>query len=190
MRVAIDLDGVIWDFHTPFLNLYNQEYDENIQYENVNKWDFVPRERWEYIYKKTMQRPYSFMLIDLAIPQYLKILNQYYDVSILTHGNYSILDLEKYLKKLGMRGGRNFNELIVANISVPKTNLDYDIYVDDNPNMVKDFLEHPKKYLLLFGQPWNRNSFMPKNVSRIQNWKDIMSFFLEKKDKKLIKKRK
>ena len=179
MRVAIDLDGVIFDFHTSFINLYNQEYNENIQYKNVKRWDFVPRERWESIYEKTMQQPYTFSLIDLAIPKYLKILNQYQDVSILTHGNYSILTLEKYLKKLGIRGGREINELIVADIKIPKTNFNFEIYIDDNPKMVGDFADHPKKFLLLFNQPWNNDSIVPKNGLRVHNWKDIMYFFLK-----------
>ena len=180
MRIACDLDGVIWDFHTPFLSIYNQEYNENIQYKNVNQYDFVPRERWDRVYEKTMQQPYTFSLIDLAIPTYLKILNQYHDVSILTHGNYSVLALEKYLKKLGMRGGREFNELIVADIKIPKTNFDFDLYIDDNPKMVGDFTDYPKKFLLLFNQPWNKDSIIPKNGLRVQKWKNIMYLFFEK----------
>ena len=180
MRIAIDLDGVIWDFQSRFMNLYNQEYNENVRYEDVLRWDFYPKKRWERVYKRATKQPYKFSLIDIAIPIYMRILNLRHRVSILTHGNYPVLALKDFLEKLGIEVGREYNELIIDHTGTPKTEFDFDIFIDDNPNMINECMIRSQKFLLLYNHPWNKNSVLPKNVIRIYNWSDIICLFFTK----------
>ena len=48
-----------------------------------------------------------------------------------------------------------------------KADLDYDIFIDDSPLNVSNFLKHNKK-VILYSQPWNKN-ISDDRIHRISN---------------------
>ncbi|GAG95475.1 unnamed protein product, partial [marine sediment metagenome] len=54
-----------------------------------------------------------------------------------------------------------------------KMKQNYDVYVDDNPNLVEPIKKLKNRNLLLFDQPWNQNSVCENNVYRVYNWEEV-----------------
>lgn len=59
-----------------------------------------------------------------------------------------------------------------------KAELDYDIFIDDAPDLVEHMKEHPKKFLILFRRPLNDSvvgpgKILPENVWLANDWLEI-----------------
>ena len=54
-----------------------------------------------------------------------------------------------------------------------KLKIEFEIYVDDNPNLVEPIKNLKNRYLLLFNQPWNLDSICEQKIFRVNNWKEI-----------------
>jgi hypothetical protein len=48
-----------------------------------------------------------------------------------------------------------------------KADLDYDVFIDDSPLNVSNFLQHNKK-VILYSQPWNKH-LSEKQIPKISN---------------------
>jgi len=182
-RVAIDLDGVVWDGHQPFLNIYNKKYNKNLKIEDITKWGFFPDE----IFWPTCEES-SKLIMEYDVFNFVKtnllMIKDFFSISFVTHGMYNIVDIEKKLGKHGIYPGVIYDKVIVDDRIQPKARLDFDYFIDDNPNMVADIRNYPNKILLLFDQPWNRDievKYAPyQNVVRVKDWDDIGFYFLNK----------
>ena len=114
--------------------------------------------------------------IDDEASEYMKKLNSIHDVQIL-----SALDTQytpHVVKKLishGIEEGTQYRKLIIIKEKPWDLKLahDFDVYVDDNPHLVEPIKQINDRYLLLYDQPWNQDSFCEKNIFRVKNWKDV-----------------
>ena len=177
MDIAVDLDGVVWDIMTVFLEIYNEDYGKDIKRHEVDDWYFFPQKQFEHTYAKTIKRIMDFPVLDENIKHYLFLLNGIYNVKILTQEENTEDVLEKKLISIGIRKGFEYLELIrVDRISGDKLDYKFDIYIDDNPNMIPEMVDYPDRILICYQQPWN-TKYKGKeleNVIRVNNWKEVM----------------
>ena len=178
LKIAVDLDGVVWDIMHVFVDIYNRLYKENVKYEDIDDWYYFPQERWEVVYPLTLPRIMEYPMLDPYIPTYLYLLNKVHDVSIITKEQNPIKLLEQKLITLDIYKGREYNEIIRLDISDKKLNYPFNVYIDDYPGMAKDMDKYPGKILLFYDQPWNRKKVYKNsgNVLRVYNWKDVLSY--------------
>lgn len=174
MKIAVDIDGVIWDIMGVFLELYNEKYKENIKFNDVIEWYFFPQKNFNTIYLPTLKRIDEYPFLDENINHYLFLLMGKHDVKMLTKEQNPVEIIKKKLESGNIREGFEYLELIKLEIADKKVNYKFDIYIDDCPLMVEDIKEHPDKILLLFDQPWNRHCEETENVFKVRDWKDVM----------------
>jgi len=178
LKIAVDLDGVVWDIMRVFVRIYNRIYSENVKYEDIDDWYFFPQERFEKVYPLTLPWIIEYPILDEYIPTYLYFLNKVHDVSIVTKEQNTVKMLEDKLITLDIYKGREYNELIKLPVSGNKLDLPFNVYIDDYPGMAKKMGEFPGKVLLYYNQPWNRKNTYPEfgNVRRVNGWNDVLSF--------------
>lgn len=177
LKIAVDIDGVIWDIMGAFTDIYNKLYNENVKYEDIDDWYFFPQERFERVYPLTLPRIMEYKILDEFIPTYLYFLNKVHDVSIVTKEQNTIKLLEDKLITLDIYKGREYNDLIRLDLKESKLDYPFNVYVDDYPGMAEKMNEYPKKIMLLYDQPWNQVKYTNiGNVLRIRGWKDALSY--------------
>lgn len=176
LKIAVDLDGVVWDIMGVFIDIYNRLYKEDVCIEDVDGWYYFPQERFEVVYPLTLPRIMEYPVIDEFIYSYLLVLNNRYDVKILTAELNPIDSLEEKLKSLNIIKGCQYNEIIKTDPKDSKLSYNFDVYIDDKPCLAKEILKFPKRYLLLYDQPWNRDVNIKNfnNVWRVCRWEEIM----------------
>jgi len=177
MRIAVDLDGVIWDIMYAFCKVYNRKYDKNITPKDVNEWYYFPTPIFEEVYPETLDRIDEYPFIDENINHYLFLLMTKHDVKILTMEQNTKENLKKKLKQADIREGYEYLELIKEDrFTGDKLDFDFDIFIDDCPLLVDRMENHLDKILLLFTQPWNTYCEVndKSNVFRVNGWKDVM----------------
>ncbi|TFG06472.1 MAG: hypothetical protein EU539_07515 [Promethearchaeota archaeon] len=181
MKIAIDVDGVLLDLMINFCKIYNDRYNSACRKEDVKHWEFF--KDWEIseeecyeifslVYENTMNVP----LISNKIPNILKALNSKYQVDIVTARNVKFRpQLVEKLNLHEIKKGIHYEKIVVVDHKPYdiKLKYEYDIYVDDNPNLVESVKRHEEIYLLLFDQPWNQTEKCEKNVIRVYNWEEI-----------------
>ena len=175
MKIAVDLDGVVWDIMGVFVEIYNKEFNEDVKYEDINDWWFFSQERFEVVYPLTLPRIMDYPVYDHYVDVFINDLNISNDVSILTAELNSKEVLVKKLESIHIHKGTHYKEIIKVDPKDSKLDHEFDVYIDDKPGMAKKMHNFPKRFLLLYDQPWNQNFEDEKsdNVWRVYDWDDI-----------------
>ena len=184
VRIAVDVDGVILDTPTKWMEVYNRKYRTNHTTDVMTNWNshvklgISKKEFFKIL--KTACKEIEFIqpCFELA-PYYMFLLKQKNHVDIVTGSVAKRGLLIGRLEQLHIRQGYEYNELIQLppDNKFAKLNLKYDIYVDDNPNLATEIdgygLQGGRIFQVLVTQPWNKYYQPKRNVMRAYNWEDI-----------------
>ena len=181
MKIAVDIDGVILDIIVEYCEIYNRRYGTNYKKSDVVKWDFfadwnMDEETGFKIFFEIYEDSGNIPFIGEGAPKIMKKLNEMYDLDIVSarvpEYRSSIIDK---LDSHDIVAGIQYTELILLHHRPYDIKLkqNYDLYVDDNPNLVEPIKKMEDRTLLLFDQPWNQNSVCEDNVHRVHNWKEV-----------------
>lgn len=167
-RIALDLDGVIWDLVKPWVSEYNKKYNDNIQTEDIK----------EYILSNTLIKAtpeeLSAILLengfwDKVLPfsnsyEYLEKLNNEFELYIATKTDYKLYEI-KVKRLLELFPFIKQDQIICI---YNKTILDVDWLVDD----YEDNLLGGKFNKIILDAAYNRN--IPYlNWYRAKDLKDV-----------------
>ncbi|MFW6009063.1 MAG: 5' nucleotidase, NT5C type [archaeon] len=172
--VGLDIEGTLVELHKEVLKHYNQKNNTNLKKEDFD-WHFnnVPMSLSEFhkisrekIWKKNELDNIPFT--EKNIPSKVNKLNKKYEVNIVTGRK-----LKERLKKWAENIGIKYNNFHIK-CSKNKTNLDYDIYIDDSPVILKNLKKDQE--LFLYSQPWNKqiDTSEYENVVRIEKISEII----------------
>ena len=181
MKIAVDVDGVLLDIITPYTKLYNQLCNATYKKEGVKKWEFyldwnLTEEEVFKVFYKIYNNAISVSLTDKEAPKYLQLLDQEHEVDIVSARSFKFKSqLKEKLNQCGIAKGIHYKKLILVDPKPYdlKLQLNYDIFIDDNPHLVDLIKEKAKSVLLLFDQPWNRESVCNEKTIRVKNWKEV-----------------
>jgi len=186
MKIAVDIDGVILDMVIKVCEIFNEQFGTDYTKDDVKKWEFykdwnVSEEIIFNIFYKAYEESMTLPLIDEDALPILKKLNNQHHVDLVTARNSKYeTHLFERLNSLGINKGVHYVNLIHVEPKPydVKIQMDYDILIDDNPNLVKSIENFPNKRILLYDQPWNRQIGDIKNITRVYNWKQIGNMLL------------
>lgn len=181
-KIAVDVDGVLIDLMSRFYEMYNKKYGtcfirtDHISYDFWKDWG-VSKESIFDIFSILKDDYQSIPIIDNNAKYIMKYLNDRFHVDILTITPIKYFKkLENKLISMGIKQKTHYNELIMIpyNPNTLKIEFPYNIFIDDNPNLVKAILNSKKdKKILLYDQPWNKNIKDNEKVYRVMSWEDI-----------------
>ena len=113
------------------------------------------------------------VFIDDKAAEIMKDLYQKHEVYILSalNSEYKTHVVEK-LNGHNVKKGEQYIEMIVVAERHwdLKINHKFDIYIDDNPNLVEPIKKLKRRYLLLYDQPWNQDIICADNIIRVYDW--------------------
>lgn len=182
MKIAVDIDGVLFDLVITFCEKFNERYDTTYQKSDVTNWEFfndwnISEEQAFKIFYEIYENSEIVPLIDENSLKYMRELNLQHNVDIVSaRSSHYRSHLIKALKSHNILKKIHYRELILVNHKPydSKLILEYEIYVDDNPNLVEPIKKMKNKLLLLYDQPWNMDSKCEKNVFRVKTWKEVV----------------
>lgn len=187
LKIGIDIDNVISDSYTAYLARFNQEFQVNIQYEELI--DFYYLEKRSGIelsrvnlFLDTVLRDDKFQLshkpyVD-ATSVIQKWLRQGFSIHYITvRPTFTKKTTFDWLQKHGFMGKGTTLDLYDPQIhktgaefkSYLAKKLKLDVFIEDHLEIVKA-LTIP---VLLLDRPWNRTNTLAENVKRVKNWQEI-----------------
>lgn len=145
LRIALDLEGVLADTHVPVI-----DHSDMLTEESFHEWDFADDELDEFL--DTLVHVWAEHTFDIppseeGLAEKVDTLRMMgHDVDLVTNTPGASNDVIPWLEYHGIECDR-------YRFPGPETNkeeLDYDIYIDDNPYMVGE-----AEFLYFVTTPWN-----------------------------------
>lgn len=190
LKVAVDLDGTLAQTNQRMVELIQADFSLDICLDDFKEWEWwktVPpfdsiydtygpaaaeRLIWRY-YAIAWWNPEKIAEMPGAIDGMFALKeDKRFQYGIVSQRQLnSTKDIIQWLKSWCIP----FDYLTVIDTfsKSSKADLDYDIYIDDSPNLaVKVFLKPGARMILMDG-PWNRDFEDSKVVKRAESWKDV-----------------
>jgi len=181
MKIAVDVDGVILTMIPKVCEIYNETFKTNYAKEEVKQWEFfkdwnISEESMYKIFDEVYENSHTLSLIDENAPHVLKKIVNKHNVDLVTARNLRFeSNLIKRLNTLNIKERTHYENIIHVEAKPydSKLTLDYDVFIDDNPNLVSAIRKYGNKKLLLYDQPWNKNLQDNEKVNRVYTWNQI-----------------
>ncbi len=173
-KIAIDVDGVLADMHTPCF----KRLGLNLSSEDVKEWDFfddlgIDRQQFWETYKKIWSQEYQLIpLIEEDAPTTITKLREKFEVHIVsTRPKETFSGTVLWLKLRGIE----YDRLLLLPPQIDKTEVignDILFLVDDNPN----FVSRSNK-VILYDRPWNRHIEAKRRIRSLRELLEIVEPF-------------
>jgi uncharacterized HAD superfamily protein len=69
----------------------------------------------------------------------------------------------------------NFNSFVRTDSGSDKIRLNYDIFIDDSPEVMFQIGSNMGRHGILYTQPWNKNTPNMSGITRVEHWNEIPS---------------
>ena len=174
-HVAVDLDGVLADTMAACCKIINREHSTHFEVSS-----FVDWEAWKIA---NITKDEFFRSLDDAWLAWHEIppteerlaekvgkLSEFSMVDVVTgRSSKTVASAKSWLKEQGIR----FNSFVRTNSGMDKVKLDYDVYIDDSPELMSSLSLMSDCYGVLYTQPWNSKLPAMPRVYRVDSWSQI-----------------
>ncbi|MDD5416648.1 MAG: hypothetical protein PHU12_01595 [Candidatus Aenigmarchaeota archaeon] len=186
MKIAVDVDAVLLDLVTPFLDFYNERHKTSFETHMVKHYNFHKS------FGGTLESEVALLMEFCTTEAFrnltpvkgsvaaVKKLHKKHELIIVTSRNPGLKKLTEY--QLNKYFPNCFDKIIFTNehcgpqkgkskkaIIISKINPD--IVIEDCLDYLLDLPKATKGILLNY--PWNQNK-LPKNVERAMDWKQVL----------------
>lgn len=169
--IAIDLDSTLNTLDNEWMALYNKDYNDNIQREDMYDWDIA-----KYIKPECGDKIQDYLFtpnffLNLGVQkdsqEVTKFLSNYFDLYIVTayHWKVCLDKAEWIIKHFPHINPKNI--IFCNNKGLIKT----DYHIDDGGHNLEAFTGIG----LCYDAPWNR--YLKDKYPRFKNWLDIKDYF-------------
>ena len=155
--------------------IINIRYSTHFKVSSFNRW-----KAWE---TAGISRDEFFRTLDQAWSEWQSIppteeqlaekvgkLLEFSDVDIVTgRSAETVPSAKSWLKSQEIR----FDTFIRTDVGIDKVNLNYDIFIDDSPELMEAISSKPDGYAILYTQPWNRDVEETPRIMRANSWDRI-----------------
>lgn len=160
MRIAVDMENVLADPKSWFLDVYNHRHGTNYRIEDVTYWDWVQDEIEFDEFMRTIDDGWRHHWDDITP------LEQDLDSQITTLSETINADVDIVTARTGVEnemirwlddhGVSSYDEFISIDPFETKATLGYDCYIDDNPRLATNLADGQTQYLVTW--PWNKSA--------------------------------
>ncbi len=181
LRIAVDLDGVLAETMTAWCEKANQEFGTRLKLDDLDSWA-------------------SWVKLGVSKDQFYRLLDDAWDdwehvpptepriaEKVAKIQAFGEVDIVTGRSRRTVEGARNW----LSHYKIPygrfvrvpgvkdKVLLNYDVYIDDAPDLMRLVSRNPVKHGILYQRPWNRDLPYMHGVSRVKGWREIPSVLAE-----------
>ncbi len=174
-QIAVDLDGVLANTMESCCKIVNKRHSAHFEVSSFTQW-----KAWE---TANISKDEFFRALDEAwfewrsIPPVKKKLAEkvgrllrFANVDIVTgRSPETVTPAKSWLKSQRIV----YNAFVRTNSTIEKVTLNYDLLIDDSPELITSLTAKPYGYAILYTQPWNKEIQEMPNVMRANSWDQI-----------------
>lgn len=188
-RIGVDLDDTSFDFIGALILFHNAVYGTYLKKEHFlshryhNVWGGTGEEASKKVDYFSTTKYFDKMQPIFGATEAISLLARDRDLMAITARPKNIK--EKTAWQVRKHFGNNLNPIFHSYnhfTKVPNDGTKLEICLRENISaMIEDSLEYALQFadtgikVLLFGNyPWNQNGRLPSNISRVENWKEVL----------------
>jgi len=175
LKIAVDLDGVLAESMLVWCDRANMEFGTHVRMEDIDSWSWwkripITKDDFYRILDESWNDWPAIPPTEPEIADKVARIQKFGDPDIVTGRSKrtevaarSWVDNQKvrYARFVRVLGWRD------------KILLDYDVYIDDAPDLMPLISRSPTAWGILYERPWNKNvGEMPK-VLKAKNWRQV-----------------
>ncbi len=177
MNIAVDLDGVLAESMLVWCNRTNKEFGTHLKMEDLDSWA-----SWK---KFPISKDDFYRVLDESWDDWQEIppTESEIAVKVARIEEYGALDIVTGRSKRTVEAARNwvnsqkirYRHFVRVLGWRDKILLNYDVYIDDAPDLMPLISRSPGVWGILYERPWNRNVADMQKVLKTKSWKQIPS---------------
>lgn len=191
MVIAVDIDEVLFPFVANLLLWHNQEYGTNLVFEDFFSYNFPQvwgGTRDEAIHKVKLFNKTKVLLSGAPINgavEAIERLAKDHQLEIVTSRRHSEMEVSQ--QWVNHYFPNFFDNIHTGNhyepgaIGIPKPvmckQIGAEVLIDDSLDYAKECAKEGVKVFLFGNYPWNQAEVLPLNVTRVNNWRELLAFF-------------
>lgn len=175
LKIAVDLDGVLAESMLVWCDLVNKEFGLRVKLEDLDSWASwtklsISKDDFYRILDESWENWEEIPSTEPGISEKVEKIQTFGGIDIVTGRSRRTVDAAKnWVQAHKIRYGHFVS---VAGWR-DKVVLDYDVYIDDAPDLMPLVSNIPLRWAILYDRPWNRSvPNMPK-VLRAKKWIEI-----------------
>ena len=172
---AVDLDGVLANTMAPVCKMVNRRHSTHFDVSSLDRWN-----AWEIL---RITKDEFFRTLDGAwfawrtippteehLAEKVGRLLEFGKVDIVTGRSLEThAPANAWLKERGIP----FNSFVRTESGKDKAKLNYDVFIDDSPELMSQLSSGSSRHGILYTQPWNRDPPGIPHVYRVNSWDQI-----------------
>lgn len=170
MKISLDVDSVLADVIIIWNIIYNKEHFKKIKKQDINTWDFwkklnINKQEFNEIFTKAWNQWTKIPPTEKNLGKKVNELNKLGIVDIVTgRSKETVSQVKEWLERENII----YNNFVRVPLHSLKSNLPYDVFIDDSPYNIIDAAKR-NKFSLIYNQPWNQDVNTNQNIFRISN---------------------
>jgi uncharacterized HAD superfamily protein len=175
LKIAVDLDGVLAEAMIVWCDLYNKRYGGALALEDIRGWDVwkvvnIPRDRFFRLLDDAWLDWEKMPPTEPDVGEQVGRLREFGTVDIVTGRSIrTVSQAKEWLKEHAVP----YDRFIRTESNLAKINLNYDVFVDDSPELMELIASKSKALGILYTRPWNRDTQVPTVVRRVTRWNEV-----------------
>lgn len=182
MKIAVDVDGTIADSHKSFVKYVNAAFEKELRekalyplaVEDITDWDWgekiralhlSPKDCVEITDRIWREETDSIPPTEEGLRKRMAELQERCECVDIVTARKETEAVKRWLELNRIP----YNRLVYY---TKKEQLDYDVYVDDNPNLAASVPD--TKTILLYHRPWNTKVCCKSNVKRVHDFGEVL----------------
>jgi len=175
LSIAIDLDGVLANTMAAACKIINERHSTHFEVASFTQW-----KAWEIAnitkgeFFETLDRAWldwsTIPPTEEHIAEKFDRLMEFGKVDIVTgRSRDTVNPANCWLKEQGIQ----FRSFVRTNSGNDKARLNYDVFIDDSPELMLQLSTRSNKHGILYAQPWNVDLRRMPRISRADSWSQI-----------------
>jgi 5'(3')-deoxyribonucleotidase len=175
LKIAVDLDGVLAESMLVWCERANKEFGTLLRMEDLDSWSW-----WK---KFPISKDDFYRILDESWDEWQKIPPTESEIAekVARIEKFGHLDIVTGRSKRTVEAARSWvdNQKVRYRRFVrvlgwrDKVLLDYDVYVDDAPDLMPLISHSPRAWGVLYERPWNNSVGDMPRVLKAKNWRQI-----------------
>jgi len=175
LEIAVDLDGVLAESMLVWCKRANEEFGTRLKMEDLDSWS-----AWK---KFPISKDDFYRILDESWDDWLEIPPTEPDLAekVSRIEKFGNLDIVTGRSKRTVEAARNWidNQKVGYRHFVrvlgwrDKILLDYDVYIDDAPDLMPLISRSPTAWGILYERPWNKSVIDIPKILKVKAWREV-----------------
>jgi uncharacterized HAD superfamily protein len=175
LKIAVDLDGVLAESMLVWCERANKEFGTRLSMEDLDSWSSwkkfpISKDDFYRILDESWDEWQKIPPTELEIAEKVARIEKFGNLDIVTGRSKRTVEAARcWVDNQNIRY-RNFVRVLGWR---DKIFLDYDVYVDDAPDLMPLISHSPRAWGVLYHRPWNRSVGDMPRVLKAKSWRQV-----------------